>query len=88
MIELFKINTYELEILPVVFTVTGKTLLPFYFRRGVITFTRGYSFIYFRMACKAFFVCLFIPEYMALGTIGNSLQFGMGIGKITRGELC
>jgi hypothetical protein len=40
------------------------------------------------MAGQALLICLLIPKDMALGTIGNSLKIGMGIGKIARGELC
>ena len=69
MIKLFKIHAYELEIFSIVLTVTGETLLSFYFRRGVITFIGGYPFIDFRMTGKALFICLLIPKYMALGTI-------------------
>jgi hypothetical protein len=87
-IEIFPAESDQLEISPVMITVTGDAVLSLDFcgrMKSLILVDTGFQF---SMTSQAFIIRYFFSQDMAAGAIRHPLEMGMCLGQFTRRELC
>jgi hypothetical protein len=87
MVEFFFGKSDDLEIHPVVITMTFNTFFPFDLDRSMKTFVQIDPRFQFGMTFKAFLIGYLLPKDMTFGTIRDPLQVGMHPGKLPGRDL-
>ncbi|RMG30402.1 MAG: hypothetical protein D6730_02600 [Bacteroidetes bacterium] len=87
MVKLLFVQMNHIELSSVVLAVAFKTFLPPNAHIGMIASVLPPQALNFIVAGQTFFAQYFGPDFMALGTVAEALQMGMGLGEVPRRQL-